>query len=86
MLYTTHFIYLQCKVRDNFFPEHLGNENPFSLALITVHLKYTPHIPKLVKTVQLRQAKVRRYQKPSQELEGLLNISKICPCFSSLRI
>lgn len=81
MLYTTHFIYLQCKVRDNFFPEHLGNENPFSLALITVHLKYTPHIPKLVKTVQLRQAKVRRYQKPSQELEGLLNISKFVPVF-----
>lgn len=82
--YPFHILTVQSKRQ--FFPEHLGNENPFSLCLITVHLKYIPHIPRLVKTVQLRQAKVCRYQKPNQESEGLLNISKICPCFSSLRI
>jgi len=86
MLYTTHFVYLQCKVSENIFPEHLGNENPFSLSLIATHLKYTPCIPRLVKTVQLRPAKVSSYQKPNQESEGLLSISKICPHFSSLRI
>lgn len=65
--YPIHILTVQSKRQ--FFPEHLGNENPFS-SFITVHLKYTPHIPRLVKTVQLRQAKVCRYQSPVRNQKG----------------
>lgn len=35
----------------DFFPEHIGTLNPFSLPLIATHLKYTAHIARLLKTV-----------------------------------